>query len=123
MGLSNKILLTFSTLLLSCFSMKGEDLYDVNCSSEYQSCVASKYFKLISSNICLKSKCHESESEGAKPDRIQCLVEQVIEYGGETNKLSVFEFSPGNNGFVATEDIAIGELVTYIPFDLLMTLD
>ena len=44
-----------------------------------------------------------------------------MSFGGEINKLKLYEFWPGNNGLVATENIAKGELLVYIPREMLIT--
>ena len=43
--------------------------------------------------------------------------------GGEFNKVKINEFAPGNNEFVATEDIAEGELIGYIPSEMFLTFE
>ena len=51
---------------------------------------------LFSSVFC---KCDDSSGENR--DHLQCLKDQVIQAGGEINKIDVHEYSPGNNGMVA----------------------
>ena len=41
--------------------------------------------------------------------------------GGEFNKVRLVEIEPGNNDFIAIEDIAKGDVIAYIPSDMLMT--
>ena len=41
--------------------------------------------------------------------------------GGELNKAWPQEFSPGYKGMVASEDIADGELIAFIPRSMIMT--
>ena len=59
--------------------------------------------------------------EAGKRDHMQCLIEQVQAYGGEINKVKLKEYSPGNNGMIATEDIKEGDLIAYIPRELMLT--
>ena len=47
---------------------------------------------------------------------------QIIEHGGEINKVDVKEFEPGNNEMIATEDITQGDLIAFIPDDMLLTI-
>ena len=51
------------------------------------------------------------------------MIAEIFEVGGEINKVEVYEFEPGNNGVVATEDISIGELICFIPLEVLITLE
>ena len=48
--------------------------------------------------------CAKSEFAGQR-DHLQCLIEQVLSYGGKINKVEIKEYAPGINGMIATEDI------------------
>ena len=49
--------------------------------------------------------------------------EQLVSLGGELNKIMISEFLPGNNEYVATEDIKKGDMVGYIPREMFLTFD
>lgn len=49
------------------------------------------------------------------------MIEQILAYGGEINKVELREYAPGVNGMVATEDIYKGDLVAYIPREFFIT--
>ena len=46
-----------------------------------------------------------------------------MKLGGKLNNVTVKEIGPGNNGVFATEDIKSGDLVMYIPREMIITLD
>ena len=52
---------------------------------------------------------------------MQNLLAQIYEHGGEINKVAVVEIEPENNGLFATEDIAYGENLAYVPRELIIT--
>ena len=41
--------------------------------------------------------------------------------GGELNKVKLNEVEPGNNEMIATEDIATGDLIAFIPDQMVLT--
>ena len=44
-----------------------------------------------------------------------------MELDGQINKVEMYEFEPGNNGMIATEDIDIGDLICYVPDDFFIS--
>ena len=54
-------------------------------------------------------------------DHLQGLQDWVLESGGEINKIKMYEFEPGNNGIISSEDIKKDELIIFIPHDVLIT--
>ena len=47
--------------------------------------------------------------------------QQIEEVGGQLNNVIVHEFNPGNNGLVAANDIKAGDVVMFIPEELLIS--
>ena len=48
-------------------------------------------------------------------------MKQLTELGGELNKVKLNEVEPGNNEMIATEDIATGDLIAFIPDQMVLT--
>ena len=51
------------------------------------------------------------------------LQKWLLSVGGELNKVMIHEFEPGNNEYVATDDITEGELIGYIPREMFLTFE
>ena len=64
--------------------------------------------------------CAKSELAGQR-DHLQCMIEQILSYGGHINKVEMKEYAPGINGMIATEDIYKGDNIVYIPRTFLIT--
>ena len=62
-----------------------------------------------------------ANSESNTDENIQNLYKWLNELGGKLNKVKVNEFEPGKNGMIATDDIAQGDLIAFIPDDMLLT--
>ena len=52
---------------------------------------------------------------------INNLLKELERTGGYINKIEVQEIWAGNNGFIATEDITIGDTVLFVPEDMMMS--
>ena len=52
---------------------------------------------------------------------MESLIRSIFEAKGEINKIITYEYEPGNIGVVASEDIKKGELLIYVPHELLLT--
>ena len=52
---------------------------------------------------------------------INNLLKELERTGGYINKLEIVEIYAGNNGFIATEDIKIGDTVLFVSEDMLMS--
>ena len=94
------------------------EVHDVATGAEIQDNIEVCNIEQDSSNGNYESeeKCSIEPSQ-VIPDsaKTDLLLEELLEAGGELNKLKVHEFSPGNNGLVATEDIKAGEIACFIP--------
>ena len=73
---------------------------------------------LSSIEIQSGAKCHASVDER---DHMESLIRSIFEAKGEINKIITYEYEPGNIGVVASEDIKKGELLIYVPHELLLT--
>ena len=54
---------------------------------------------------------------------MHALENQILEAGGQLNKITVKEVGPGNSGVFATGDIKEGDIVMFIPREMIITLE
>ena len=54
---------------------------------------------------------------------ILALEHQIKDLGGELNGVASKQFGPSNNGIVATEDAKSGDVLMFIPREIIITLD
>ena len=62
-----------------------------------------------------------NESTSKSFTHIDNLLKELERTGGYINKLEVVEIHAGNNDFIATEDIKIGDTVLFVAEDMLMS--
>lgn len=81
--------------------------------------LADKYqANLFHSGYYSNNNCHSFSSQTTSSSMENYFIplhKELLAQEGELNKVWVREFSPGVSGMVATEDIAKGELIAYIP--------
>ena len=51
---------------------------------------------------------------------MQSLLTQILEAGGEMNKIDVIEIEADNNGIFASEDIYEGEVIGFVPPEMII---
>ena len=109
-----KIFFALTVLALACsfpYQKTTEQIDTCPATAKYES-------NLLHSEVWRQSQC---EDKSSKRNVYWCLAEQIIKHGGEINKLEMREIWPGNNGLVAKEDIKMGEVLMYIPPQMLIS--
>ena len=113
---------TAKLLAVTIGILTTSSLSQMVCEGEGETCPVEQKYEAYLTHLpgASKSNCKEPIDANVERDHYQCLVEQILDHGGEINKVARHRFED-NYGLVATEDIPKGELVTYIPREFLIT--
>ena len=81
-------------------------------------------FKVIDApdpNLFKSGFYSETGHHQSKEHHLLNMLQWMSSLGGELNKIEMREFQLGNIGMMASEDITRGDLIAYIPKEMLMT--